>query len=92
MDQFYADLGQGEISAQKVIEILAPEKMAEKPEAGRENIFNKFVTVCINWSTLTSSFQKFFRKSMSPRTAEYEINSEKMNVTISPIFRRRGLW
>jgi len=44
VDQFYADLGQGEISAQKVIEILAPEKMAEKPEAGRENIFNKFVS------------------------------------------------
>ncbi|NQT24314.1 bifunctional (p)ppGpp synthetase/guanosine-3',5'-bis(diphosphate) 3'-pyrophosphohydrolase [candidate division KSB1 bacterium] len=44
VEQFYADLGQGVISIQKIIETLSPEKMAEKNDDTRDNIFNKFVS------------------------------------------------
>lgn len=44
MQQFYADLAQGEISIQKILEILAPEKADEKSGRSKDNIFEKFVS------------------------------------------------
>ena len=44
LNQLYAELGQGEISLNKVIEEFAPEKTLSKSEDKKENIFERFVS------------------------------------------------
>jgi guanosine-3',5'-bis(diphosphate) 3'-pyrophosphohydrolase len=44
MEQIYADLGQGDLPVQKVIEVLAPEKVSSTGSKNKEKIFEKFIS------------------------------------------------
>ncbi len=44
MEQVYAELGQGDLPVQKVIEILAPEKVGSTGPKNKEKIFEKFIS------------------------------------------------
>lgn len=43
VDKFYADIGQGDFSVNKVVDGLTPEKEKEVKEPPKENIFERFV-------------------------------------------------
>ena len=44
VDQLFADIGQGELSVQKVIEKLAPENELDDSKVEKENMFDRFVS------------------------------------------------
>ena len=44
LEQLYVELGEGELPFQRIIEVLAPEKLQTKSTEKKENLFERFVT------------------------------------------------